>query len=61
MLAVQPGRDLELTTDQAPIRLTLVYYGPVPVPDVLLTFNHPEEQIKLVYGPVAKWSWKVTV
>jgi hypothetical protein len=53
--------DLELMTDQASIRLTRIHYGPVPAPGVLLTFDHPEEQIKLVYGPVASWSWNVTV
>lgn len=53
--------DLELTTDQASIRLTRIQYGPVPARDVLLTFGHPEDQIRLVYGPVAGWSWVVAV
>lgn len=53
--------DLELTTDQVSIRLTHIHYGPVSAPDVLLTFDHPENQIKLVCGPVANWSWDLTV
>lgn len=53
--------DLQLTTHQDSIRFTRIHYGPIAAPDVLLTFDHPEGQIKLVYGPVANWSWDVIV
>jgi hypothetical protein len=42
------------------LRFTEIHYGEARAEDVALSPDNRSIQIKLVYGPVAKWDWKVT-
>jgi hypothetical protein len=54
-------RYLELeNTSEATLRFSGIGYGEARANDAVLSPESRSAQIKLVYGPVAKWSWKVT-
>ena len=52
--------ELELTAPLVSLRFTEIRYGEARANDVVLSPDNHSIQIKLVYGPVAKWSWNVT-
>ena len=52
--------ELELTAPLVSLRFTEIHYGEARAEDVALSPDNRSIQIKLVYGPVAKWNWKVT-
>jgi hypothetical protein len=52
--------ELELTAPLVSLRFTQIHYGETRAEDVALSPDNRSIQIKLVYGPVAKWNWKVT-
>lgn len=52
--------ELELTAPLVSLRFTGIRYGEASVNDVVLSPDNRSIRIKLVYGPVAKWSWNVT-
>lgn len=53
-------RYLELeNTSKATLRFSGIGYGEARANDVILSPDNHSIQIKLVYGPVAKWSWNV--
>jgi len=49
--------ELELTAPLVSLRFTEIHYGEARANDVVLSPDNRSIQIKLVYGPVAKWSW----
>jgi hypothetical protein len=54
-------RYLELeSTSEATLRFTGIGYGEARANDVVLSPESRSARIKLVYGPAAKWKWKVT-
>ena len=54
-------RYLELeNTSEATLRFSGIGYGEARANDVVLSPESRSTQIKLVYGPVAEWSWNVT-
>jgi hypothetical protein len=52
--------ELELTAPLVSLRFTEIRYGEARAEDVALSPDNLSIQIKLVYGPVANWNWKVT-
>jgi hypothetical protein len=52
--------ELQLTAPLVSLRFAEIHYGEARAEDVALSPDNPSIQIKLVYGPVAKWNWKVT-
>jgi hypothetical protein len=52
--------ELELTAPLVSLRFTGIRYGEASVNHVVLSPDNRSIQIKLVYGPVAKWRWNVT-
>jgi hypothetical protein len=54
-------RYLELeNTSQATLRFSGIGYGEAHAADVVLSPESRSVQIKLIFGPVARWSWQVT-
>ena len=51
--------ELELTAPLISLRFTEINYGEARANDVVLSADNRSIQIKLVYGPVTKWSWNV--
>ena len=51
--------ELELTAPLISLRFIEINYGEARANDVVLSADNRSIQIKLVYGPVAKWSWNV--
>jgi hypothetical protein len=55
-------RYLELeNTSAATLRFSGIGYGEAHANDVVLSAETRSVQIKLIFGPVARWSWQVTV
>jgi hypothetical protein len=52
--------ELELTAPLVSLGFAGIHYGEARANDVVLSPDNHSIQIKLVYGPVAKWSWNVT-
>ena len=52
--------ELELTAPLVSLRFAEIHYGEAHAEDVALSPDNRSIQIKLLYGPVAKWNWKVT-
>ena len=53
--------ELELTAPLVSLRFTEIHYGEARANDVVLSPDNHSIQIKLIYGPAAKWSWNVTI
>ena len=51
--------ELELTAPLVSLRFTEIHYGEARAEDVALSPDNRSIRIKLIYGPVAKWNWKV--
>ena len=51
--------ELELTAPLVSLRFTEIHYGEARAEDIALNPDTRSIQIKLVYGPAAKWSWNV--
>jgi hypothetical protein len=52
--------ELELTAPLVSLRFTGIRYGEASANDVVLSPDNRSIRIELIYGPVAKWDWKVT-
>jgi hypothetical protein len=52
--------ELELAAPLVSLRFSEIHYGEANAEDVALSPDNRSIRIKLIYGPVAKWNWKVT-